>query len=315
LTDQSYGITPSIATTEILYGVENAVGRGVKFMQNAKEIMDLFGDKYGPSIIMTFDVYKDNYIAARQRGCKLRLITEITSDNIHYCKELMKIVNELRHLEGFKGGMAVSESEYMTTTTLPERQLLTQIFYSNALEVVEQAQYTFNTFWNKAMPAKQRIKEIEENQKREFIETIQDSEETLSLISKVLSSATEEILIIFSHANILHQYQKHGILDLLKRKAQEEIVIRILIGMDYSIAEKAIESLKGYQHIELRYLLKSIQTKLTTIVSDRELSLVIEEKEDQEAIGLATYSNSESTVLSYASIFENLWIQSEIDQR
>gem|GEM_PF-3480718 len=61
-----------------------------------------------------------------------------------------------------------------------------------------------------------------------------------------------------------------------------------------------------------RYLLKSIQTKLTTIVADRELSLVIEEKEDQEAIGLATYSNSESTVLSYTSIFENLWILSEI---
>jgi two-component system, OmpR family, sensor histidine kinase VicK len=31
-----------------------------------------------------------------------------------------------------------------------------------------------------------------------------------------------------------------------------------------------------------------------------------------EALGLATYSNSESTVLSYASIFETLWIQSGI---
>ena len=31
-----------------------------------------------------------------------------------------------------------------------------------------------------------------------------------------------------------------------------------------------------------------------------------------EAIGLATYSNSESTVSSYVSIFENLWIQSEL---
>jgi hypothetical protein len=64
---------------------------------------------------------------------------------------------------------------------------------------------------------------------------------------------------------------------------------------------------------ELRYLHKSIQTKLTTIVTDRELSLVIEEKEDKEdevTSGLATYSNSESTVLSCASIFENLWAQS-----
>jgi hypothetical protein len=52
-----------------------------------------------------------------------------------------------------------------------------------------------------------------------------------------------------------------------------------------------------------------------TIVSDNELSLIIELNDDtqqnsKQAIGLATYSNSESTVLSYASIFEALWIQS-----
>jgi two-component system, OmpR family, sensor histidine kinase VicK len=48
------------------------------------------------------------------------------------------------------------------------------------------------------------------------------------------------------------------------------------------------------------------------------MSLVIELKDDtqlnsKEAIGLATYSNSESTVLSYASIFATLWLsQSKI---
>ena len=31
-----------------------------------------------------------------------------------------------------------------------------------------------------------------------------------------------------------------------------------------------------------------------------------------EVLGLATYSNSESTVLSYASIFETLWMQAEL---
>lgn len=48
--------------TELLYGVEEAVGRGVQFMKNVKTRMDLYGEKNGPSIIMEFDVYKDNYI-------------------------------------------------------------------------------------------------------------------------------------------------------------------------------------------------------------------------------------------------------------
>jgi hypothetical protein len=50
-------------------------------------------------------------------------------------------------------------------------------------------------------------------------------------------------------------------------------------------------------------------------MTDRELSLVVELKDDtkeksNEAVGFATYSNSESTVTSYASIFEALWMQS-----
>ena len=68
-------------------------------MRNAKKRMDLFGDKNGPSIIIEFpDIYKNNYIEAKRRCAKIRFITEITKDNINYSKELMKIVDEFRHL-------------------------------------------------------------------------------------------------------------------------------------------------------------------------------------------------------------------------
>ena len=53
------------------------------------------------------------------------------------------------------------------------------------------------------------------------------------------------------------------------------------------------------------------------MIVDKKYSLAIELKDDKkrtsiEAIGLATYSNSQSTVLSYASIFESLWTQSDL---
>jgi hypothetical protein len=41
------------------------------------------------------------------------LTTEITKDNIRYCKELMKIVDELYHLEGIKGNFYISETEHI----------------------------------------------------------------------------------------------------------------------------------------------------------------------------------------------------------
>lgn len=87
---------------------------------------------------------------------------------------------------------------------------------------VEQQEYFFEMLWKKAIPAKQRIKEIEENLKREFIETIQDSEETTSLISKVLSSATEEIQMIFSRTDTLSQYERLGMFDIIRKKADTD---------------------------------------------------------------------------------------------
>ncbi len=65
---------------------------------------------------------------------------------------------------------------------------------------------------------------------------------------------------------------------------------------------------------------KSAVTTVTIVVVDRKESLVIEKKDDSkqnfiEAVGMATYSNSKPTVLSYISIYENLWRQTELYQQ
>jgi two-component system, OmpR family, sensor histidine kinase VicK len=52
--------------------------------------------------------------------------------------------------------------------------------------------------------------------------------------------------------------------------------------------------------------IQSVQTKVSILIVDRKYSLAIELKDDTKqtsivAIGLATYSNSQSTVLCYVS--------------
>ena len=57
----------------------------------------------------------------------------------------------------------VSESEYVAPLILFEHgKIAPQAVYSNISEVVEQQQYLFDNFWNKSIPAEERIKEIEE---------------------------------------------------------------------------------------------------------------------------------------------------------
>ena len=73
-----------------------------------------------------------------------------------------------------------------------------------------------------------------------------------------------------------------------------------------------VNNVIGIRHIE-----PSMQTRVTVLITDRKYCLAVELKDDSkdnsyQAIGLATYSNSKPTVLSYASIFESLWMQSAL---
>ena len=316
--------------TELLYGVEAAVERGAQFMKNVKLGMDLFGEKNGPSIIMEFDVYKNNYVDVIRRGGKIRFITEITKENLSYCKELRKIVTEMRHMEGLVGGISVSESEYMSTSTLKEKELLTQVFYSNADEIVRQGQYIFDAFWKNAIPAEDRIKEIEEGIKADFIETIRESDRVQNIAFELVKSCKEEILIIFSTANAFFRQERNGGIALLIQAAtRHNIDVRILVPYDQrlqqfitSIGTNDINTNNKDRHnkINIRFLEQNLQTKITILIVDKKSSLAVELKDDTEnsinrAIGLSSYSNSRSTVLSYVSIFEALWQQTEMYQQ
>jgi hypothetical protein len=306
--------------TEVLYGAKNAVQRGASFMSNVKSKMDICFDSRAPSIVAVIDEYKNGYRDIRRRGGRIRLLTEITNENIIYCKQLIDMVDELRHLDGIKGGLAVSETEFMATTVLQETKPLTQVIYSNMKEVVEQGQYIFDTLWdnNAAIPAKQRIGEIEHGHIREFIDTLRDPYEVQKLARGLVKSAAEEILIIFPTGKALHMQERLGMMKLLLEAAREQHVrIQILIGTDGFVKEEMEKLKRSWSPIDIRPLETNLlQTKLLVIVIDKALSLAIDLKNNsddgKDEIGLATYSNSESTVLSYVSIFEVLWAKREL---
>jgi len=115
-----------------------------------------------PQLAIELEPIKKAFIDAKSRAIGLRYLTEITKDNISYCKELMSLVDELRHLDGIKGNFMISQSEYLAPVILFEKgKIASEIIYSNVKELVEQQQHIFDTFWSRAIPAEQKIREIE----------------------------------------------------------------------------------------------------------------------------------------------------------
>jgi two-component system, OmpR family, sensor histidine kinase VicK len=304
-----------------IYGVENVISVSLNCFAQAKVSYDSCGDFTLPSVIMTTEPIRNAYLQLLKRGIKTRLITEITEKNIAYCKELMNIVYEVRHLEGVKVNFGVSESDYVATAIQQQEEgrSISQLIHSNARVMIEQQQYFFETLWNKAIPAEQRIREIEEGIKPEVIETIREPKATQERVFELIRSANEEILVIFSTSNAFRRQENAGAVDFLRRTAKsKDLKVRILSPFD-DYVRNIIDKIKREHkvRIEIKNIEEPLQINVSILIVDRASLLSAELKSDWketslEAIGLATYSNSRPTVLSYVSIFESLWNQTEL---
>jgi two-component system, OmpR family, sensor histidine kinase VicK len=168
-------------------------------------------------------------LSLKTRNVKFRAITDITKDNIEYCKELMQIA-ELRHLDGIKGNFGISEKAYTASATLQEAARLHQVIYSNVKAILEQQQYVFETLWGKAIPAEGKVKEIEQGLEPDTIEVIQNPAKTTELYLDLIKNAKREILLIFPTTNAIIRQNRAGALQLLKEAAEKHRVnVRILM--------------------------------------------------------------------------------------
>ncbi len=122
---------------------------------------DVCGNRTAPYVILGVDPLRNALVRAKRRGHRLRCITEITNDNISYCKELGKII-ELRHFDGLKGNFWIIDAkEYLATANWQEVKPPPHLIYSNVSEVIMQQQHVFDTLWYKAIPGDLKIKQIE----------------------------------------------------------------------------------------------------------------------------------------------------------
>jgi two-component system sensor histidine kinase VicK len=189
-----------------------------------------------------------------------------------------------------------------------------------------QEQYVTDPFWNMAIPTEQEIREIEIEKgtlldKPNTIQVIQDPVKIQTIGDEIGRTAKDEILSIYSSANAFHRQEKLGAIQSLREIVEERGIKARILTPKGELIDETVRKLKHEdQKIDIRYIEPGLQTNVTIVVVDRKSSLVVELKDDTkessyEARGLGTYSNRKATVLSYVSIFESLWKQSEIYEK
>jgi two-component system, OmpR family, sensor histidine kinase VicK len=238
---------------EVFYGTEKVIGEQLLFFSKSREHIDTCMDSTRPSFAIGIESIKRSFVDARNRGVKLRYLTEITDANISYCKELMAIVDEVRHLDGIKGNFMISEIEYLApATSHEETKLATLIIYSSVRENVEHQQYVFERLWNKSMSAEKRIRELKDGITTHYqTKVIEDPDDVVKEISRLIANSNEFYTCLTSGGmHYCHNYFLETRKELLEKQMRgDHKGVRYITNIDQDNVKFAKEFLDSGMRI------------------------------------------------------------------
>jgi hypothetical protein len=141
--------------TQILTDQQEIIKAIKRFQASTKTFRGAWVD----STVPAFSVGKvrQGYVEASSRGVRIMYVTEITRDNLPHCKEIVQFA-ELRHMDGVRGNFAVSDTEYVAGVMRGDT--LTSLVHSDVKELVLQQRHVFDTLWEQAAPAKERMEQL-----------------------------------------------------------------------------------------------------------------------------------------------------------
>jgi hypothetical protein len=258
--------------------------------------------------------------AEKKKNISVRIVTTINTENVGIAKQLARHFN-VYHVDRTEGNFCIIDgilyfcdienSDHETNQC--HRQLL-----SKHLSFVKLQQNLFQNLFNHAIPARDRIKEVERGIQREYIETIRGLSSISRIVRERIETAGFDAQVLFATINSFYWAENDGIIDFLGDASSRGVNVRVLIKIDDETMKEISKHKIKQRHdrINVNFIRQSLKSKITTFIIDQSFSLTIDVNDDiknnfLQSSALATYSNSESTVLTDSSMFENLWIQAE----
>jgi hypothetical protein len=277
----------------------------LKALSEVKTSAVAYWDSTGPSVFVSTEPVWKTLRELIKRGVSLRVVTDINEDNISFCKIIVENGIQLRHLPGIKSNFGINDgTEYITNVVSMEG--LWQAVVSNVKTFAEGQQSVFDTLWSKALPAEQRINEIEGHGTAKYeTKELHNTQEILAYIRSVVGSATERSIVapIGSMQFVYdHHFDLYKIIINKQRKGEGKGIRWITsICKDSNVGLVNLFLKTGVQVRHIRGLPPmsfSVVNRLDATIDGFEKGRVME--------SLLT-SNEPSYTKHFMSVFEELW--------
>jgi len=293
-------------------------------IRNAKKYVNICGDSTLPKFTLSETIRKGSH-QAKRKGVKIRYITEITKDNLAYCKQIMKIA-EVRHLNKIVGNFVTSDREYLGQSS--GHNFLSHLVYTDDDRMLEQHNHIFQNLWNNATTQQDKISSFEVGIDPEEVQVLSDPLEIRSTYINLIKSANFEISLIIATPKALQRNYRGGIISMLieaaeKRNVNVNLIIptydKDVINEDFFRNESLATNFKFRMKTIMPAIKETHMIKTTFLIIDRKSLFIIDVKDDSqenftEAVGFATFHRNKSRTESYSFIFDTLWRQADLHE-
>ncbi len=286
-----------------------------KFAMNCRRDLNLCIDKNGPSVIINVPEITKLYVIFKSTSVqiRIRIVTDITSDNMGYCKQIAKKNGvELRHISGIKGNFAISDDrEYIASAVLHESKPLTEIIHSNAKEIVDQNQLVFETLWKKAISAEQRISEIEDGILPIQTYLINNKGESLTYVQNFVKNANTGFSnstsigyfkLLNHNKTLLQAYLNH-----LSKYKEGKIKGGVRWVTYIENKKEDTELIKKFLDIGIEIKHVRNLPPLYFSVSQKQCVTTVEDISNGEMLQRIIHTTEPPYILHYQAVFEELW--------
>jgi hypothetical protein len=106
--------------TNVLYGNDNIIKETLETILWVKKSIVGSVDKAGPAIHVLYEPIWSRLVSLK-KDVKIRSVTEITVDNVTYCKKLLEVC-DLRHLDGVRTNFGIDDGKELDSHDNCERQ-------------------------------------------------------------------------------------------------------------------------------------------------------------------------------------------------
>ncbi|HET6589675.1 MAG TPA: hypothetical protein VFG45_05880 [Candidatus Nitrosocosmicus sp.] len=265
------------------------------------EVMFAFICKYFEDGIL----YAQN--VAKEKGIKLRLILEVTANNLPFLDQLTYY--EIRHLDDLRGNLGIFDNRaYMVQIFHKQNELPDQTLWSNSKALVSKQQILFDKMWEIATPFSIRRKELEYEDKSDYQHTIKSYGEIQNEIHSLIEQTKSRLLIFSPTSMIRNVFPPNSFINSFSDPLSKGVDIKILTDNvnNYLLNQVSImNNIILASRIQLGFTDKLGEFNNFSIVSDSRY--VYQIRSEQNHKFEASFSTAQHNILIQEILFEKYW--------